>query len=45
MFKVPRLSVGVASKDALLKVWDLVEAVHIELPHERREFLVLEPSS
>ncbi len=45
VLEVPGLSVLIASKDALLKMWNLVKAVHIKLPYERRKFLVLEPSS
>ena len=45
VFKVPWLGVAVAFQDALLEVGDLVEAIHVELPDERRKLLMLEPAT
>ena len=45
MFEMPRFSITVAPENALLQMWDLVEAIHIELPDERRKLLMLEPAT
>ena len=45
MFEMPRFSITVAPENALLQMWDLVEAIHVELPDERRKLLMLEPAT
>ena len=45
MFKVPWFGVRVALQDALLQVRNFVKPVHVQLAHERREFLVFKPTT
>ena len=43
MFEMPRFSITVAPENALLQMWDLVEAIHVELTNKGLEVLVFEP--
>lgn len=45
MFKVPWFGVRIALEYALLEMRYFVEPVHVELPDERGELLVFEPSA
>lgn len=45
VFEVPWFGVRVALQDALLEMRNFVKSVHVQLPHEGRELLVLEPAS
>ena len=45
VFEVPWFGVRVALQDALLQVRNFVKPVHVQLAHERREFLVFKPTT
>jgi hypothetical protein len=41
--EVPVVGIGFAFQDALLKMRDFMESIHVQLPNERGEVLVFEP--
>ena len=45
VFKMPWFGIGVALQDTLLQMRNFVKPVHVQLAHERRKLLVLEPAS
>jgi len=45
MCEVPEFGVGVALENSLLKVWNLMESVHVQLPHKGAEVPMFEPST
>lgn len=45
MLEVPGFCIAVTSEDSLLQMRNLVEAIHIQLTHEGRKLLMLEPTA
>ena len=45
VFEVPGFGISVALQDALLQMRNFVKPVHVQLAHERREFLVFKPTT
>ena len=45
VFEVPWFGISVALENALLQMRNFVKPVHVQLAHEGRELLVLEPAS